>query len=134
MIAKLERYRENKRGQKGLYNNYYDNANRYIQYTYVCDSIAVADKICKSSQLGQFIARIPADQQNTTSIMTTSLTLNGSNPEVALYKVEETGYYCVALFPTGNGTYFEAWVEWKFPYGELPAVDYPKLLVCRETL
>ncbi|KAI8883935.1 hypothetical protein K501DRAFT_183491, partial [Backusella circina FSU 941] len=99
------------------------------EYTYVCDTVAVADKICKSSQLGQFITRIPSDQQNTTSIMTTSLSLNGSNPEVALYKVEETGYYCVALFPTGNDTYFEAWVEWRFPYGELPAVDYPKLLL-----
>lgn len=40
----------------------------------------------------------------------------------------------MALIPTtlntnGNSTYFEAWIEWKFPYGELPAVDYPKLLV-----
>lgn len=57
--------------------------------------------------------------------------MTGNQTEMALYKVENTGYYCVALVPAGNdnGTWFEAWVEWKFPYGELPAVDYPKLLV-----
>lgn len=49
--------------------------------------------------------------------------------EMALYKVEKTGYYCVAMVPAGNGSTFEAFVEWKFPYGELPAIDYPKLLV-----
>lgn len=48
---------------------------------------------------------------------------------MALYKVEKTGYYCVAMVPAGNGSTFEAFVEWKFPYGELPATDYPKLLV-----
>lgn len=48
---------------------------------------------------------------------------------MALYKVEKTGYYCVAMVPAGNGSTFEAFVEWKHPYGELPATDYPKLLV-----
>jgi len=57
--------------------------------------------------------------------------MTGNQTEMALYKVDYTGYYCVALVPAGNdnSTWFEAWVEWKFPYGELPAVDYPKLLV-----
>lgn len=60
--------------------------------------------------------------------------MNNTLEKAALYKVENTGYYCVALIPTtlntgANNTYFEAWIEWKFPYGELPAVDYPKLLV-----
>lgn len=56
--------------------------------------------------------------------------MTGNATEMALYKVEKTGYYCVALVPAGNGSVFEAWVEWRFPYGELPAGDYPKLLVC----
>lgn len=55
--------------------------------------------------------------------------MTGNQTEMALYKVEQTGYYCVALIHAGNDSSFEAWVEWKFPYGELPAVDYPKLLV-----
>lgn len=63
--------------------------------------------------------------------MTSTFTMTGNQTEMALYKVDYTGYYCVALVPAGNdnSTWFEAWVEWKFPYGELPAVDYPKLLV-----
>ncbi|KAI8067188.1 lung seven transmembrane receptor-domain-containing protein [Gongronella butleri] len=78
---------------------------------------------------GQFLIN-----QNTAgeSIVTSSVALNGTITKAALYKVEDTGYYCVAIIPTSggsNGTYFEAWVEWRFPYGELPAVDYPKLVL-----
>jgi hypothetical protein len=98
---------------------------------YICDSLAVSHKLCSSSQLGQFITTIPSDQINSTSILTETLSLTGNQTEMALYKVEKTGYYCVALVPAGNGTTFEAFVEWRFPYGELPAVDYPKLLVKR---
>lgn len=89
--------------------------------------------MCKSSQLGQFITHIPSDQANTTSVYTKTLTLSGNETEAALYKVDATGYYCVALTSTAStnqtDSFFEAWVEWKFPYGELPATDYPKLLV-----
>lgn len=55
--------------------------------------------------------------------------MKGNATEMAVYKVEKTGYYCVALIPTGKDSKFEAWVEWRYPYGELPAGDYPKLLV-----
>ena len=91
--------------------------------------MAVSSKLCSTSQIGQFLTTIPQDQQNTTSILTSSITLTGNRTEMALYKVERTGYYCVAMVPAGNASTFEAWVEWRFPYGELPAVDYPKLLV-----
>lgn len=57
--------------------------------------------------------------------------MTGNKTEMAVYKVEKTGYYCVALVPAGDNSVFEAWVEWRFPYGELPAGDYPKLLVLR---
>ncbi|KAI7907318.1 lung seven transmembrane receptor-domain-containing protein [Cokeromyces recurvatus] len=99
---------------------------------YVCDPLAVSHKLCQSSQLGQFITHIPVDKQNTTSIFTETLTMRGNQTEMALYKVEYTGYYCVAMVPGNSNeseSYFEAWVEWHFPYGELPAVDYPKLIL-----
>jgi hypothetical protein len=103
---------------------------------YVCDQSAVTRKLCKSSELGQFITNLPADKKNSSSILTSSIQMTGNKTEAALYKVDYTGYYCVALVPvTGkegsNDTYFEAWVEWRFPYGELPAADYPKLLVSK---
>lgn len=51
----------------------------------------------------------------------------------AIYEISKSGYYCVALVPVENASgqlgKFGAWVEWRFPYGELPAVDYPKLVV-----
>ncbi|KAI8065346.1 lung seven transmembrane receptor-domain-containing protein [Gilbertella persicaria] len=98
---------------------------------YVCDQLAVSHKLCKSSEIGQFITNIPSDQANSTSILTSTINMTGNQTEMALYKVDYTGYYCVALVPAGgqNETYFEAWVEWRFPYGELPATDYPKLLL-----
>ncbi|CEG67577.1 hypothetical protein RMATCC62417_03986 [Rhizopus microsporus] len=97
---------------------------------YVCNRQAVSRKLCKSSQLGQFIMSIPSDQKNTTSIYTETLELKGNQTEAALYKVDKTGYYCVALAAVNQTSSFvEAWVEWKFPYGELPATDYPKLLL-----
>ncbi|KAL9547696.1 hypothetical protein MBANPS3_006041 [Mucor bainieri] len=98
---------------------------------YVCDELAVSHKLCSSSEIGQFITNLPSDKKNSSSIMTSTFTMTGNQTEMALYKVDSTGYYCVALVPAGNdnGTWFEAWVEWKFPYGELPAVDYPKLLL-----
>lgn len=77
---------------------------------------------------------IPSDQKNTTSIYTETLELKGNQTEAALYKVDKTGYYCVALAAVNQTSSFvEAWVEWKFPYGELPATDYPKLLVNQKT-
>ncbi|KAI8337374.1 lung seven transmembrane receptor-domain-containing protein [Choanephora cucurbitarum] len=98
---------------------------------YVCDQSAVSHKLCKSSEIGQFLTNVPSDQVNSTSIFTPTFEMGGNNTEMALYKINYTGYYCVALVPAGNSnsTRFEAWVEWRFPYGELPATDYPKLLL-----
>lgn len=78
--------------------------------------------------MGQFITNLPDDKKNSSSIFTTSMRVTGNKTEMALYKVEQTDYYCVAVIPQANAT-FEAWVEWRHPYGELPAADYPKLLV-----
>ncbi|KAI9261320.1 lung seven transmembrane receptor-domain-containing protein [Helicostylum pulchrum] len=96
---------------------------------YICDKLAVSHKLCTASQTGQFITTVPAAEANTTSILTSTINMTGNATEMAMYKVEKTGYYCVALIPTGNGSTFEAWVEWRYPYGELPAGDYPKLLL-----
>ncbi|KAI8331835.1 lung seven transmembrane receptor-domain-containing protein [Chlamydoabsidia padenii] len=95
---------------------------------YICDEQAISQHLCTQAQQGQFI--IQSSGNNNNSILTDTITLNHTLEKAALYKVEKTGYYCVALIPgSTNGSYFEAWVEWKFPYGELPAVDYPKLVL-----
>ncbi|ORX61386.1 hypothetical protein DM01DRAFT_1331990 [Hesseltinella vesiculosa] len=101
------------------------------QLEYICDPQTISQKLCTADQEGQFLITKPI---NGSSIVTGNVAFNGSIEKAALYKVERTGYYCVALFPTSlkganSSSSFEAWVEWKFPYGELPAVDYPKLVL-----
>ncbi|KAI8391629.1 lung seven transmembrane receptor-domain-containing protein [Radiomyces spectabilis] len=87
--------------------------------------------MCTNRTLGDFIVHVPAERANGTSILTSTFDMDNQT-EVALYKIEKTGYYCVAVVasvnPSGNATYFESWIEWKFPYGELPASEYPKLV------
>lgn len=99
---------------------------------YICDEQAIKQHLCTEAQKGQFIIQ-PSSSNATNSILTDVIALNYTLEKAALYPVEKTGYYCVALIPStsasSNTSYFEAWVEWKFPYGELPAVDYPKLVV-----
>ncbi|KAI8145872.1 lung seven transmembrane receptor-domain-containing protein [Fennellomyces sp. T-0311] len=89
--------------------------------------------MCDEKQKGGFI--VPQDDETKSSIFTHAFDLKkaeGGDPEIALYKVESTGYYCVALLPVNTedetASYFDSWIEWKLPYGNLPASDYPKLL------
>jgi hypothetical protein len=59
--------------------------------------------------------------------------LNSSTPMMIQYNIKETGFYCVAIIESininGQSSKFDSFVEWHFPYGELPAEDYPKLVV-----
>ncbi|KAI9313110.1 lung seven transmembrane receptor-domain-containing protein [Dichotomocladium elegans] len=106
--------------------------NRTGELQYTCDDEAIAQKLCDASSYGQFLIN---NVDENTSIFTTAIDFSKtptSENEGALYKVNETGYYCVTIIPANleNETLssFDAWVEWKNPYGNLPAADYPKLL------
>lgn len=104
-----------------------------LQIRYICDAQAITDHLCTQSELGSFIINVPESERNTTSIFNKAFTLSSNDTDGAIYEISKSGYYCVALVPVENssGTLgkFGAWVEWRFPYGELPAVDYPKLVV-----
>jgi hypothetical protein len=104
-----------------------------IQLRYICDAQAIADHLCTQSELGTFIINVPENERNTTSIFDHLFTLTPNETDGTIYEISNTGYYCVAIVPVENSSgalsKFDAWVEWKFPYGELPAVDYPKLMV-----
>lgn len=50
------------------------------------------------------------------------------------YEVNKSGYYCAAAVPVPSNLsdqFFTVTVEWRNPYGNLPAADYPKLPVRR---
>ncbi|KAH8547741.1 lung seven transmembrane receptor-domain-containing protein [Umbelopsis sp. PMI_123] len=98
----------------------------------MCDSQAVADHLCTTSDIGTFIIDVPENERNTTSILNQAFSLKANESDGVIYAISKTGYYCLAIVPVedASGTlgHFGAWVEWRFPYGELPAVDYPKLI------
>ena len=52
---------------------------------------------------------------------------NGGGLAMSSYIVQETGYYCIVVFPAVFDNAFDATLEFKNPYGLLPATDYPKL-------
>lgn len=104
------------------------------QVQYICDDYAVDNHICDAVDYGTFIVK--QDPNDNSSIFTTAFSLKKNetaNPEIVLYKVDYTGYYCVAIIHANlepeEGDRFDAWIEWRLPYGNLPASDYPKLLV-----
>ncbi|KAJ2957540.1 hypothetical protein NQZ79_g6784 [Umbelopsis isabellina] len=108
----------------------FDNNTQELRY--ICDAEAIADHLCTQGELGTFIINVPENERNTTSIFDHLFTLTPNETDGTIYEVSKTGYYCVAIVPVENSSgalgKFDAWVEWKFPYGELPAIDYPKLM------
>ncbi|OZJ03450.1 hypothetical protein BZG36_02730 [Bifiguratus adelaidae] len=110
---------------------YIGKQNNDYTYSYVCDQEAVLNQLCSNSTLGSMLFTI--SELNTTSIQYSQLTITpttNGKVETVNYLVNETGYYCVTIFksdPSSNDAY-EAAVEWKNPYGELPGAEYPKLI------
>ncbi|CAG8775940.1 4589_t:CDS:2, partial [Racocetra persica] len=90
---------------------------------YICDQNAIAAKYCPQSQLGGFIVTT-----NKTSSIVTHVFNSTKGGQSFTYTINRTGYYCVAALPSPiSDQQFIVTVGWKNPYGELPALDYPKL-------
>lgn len=116
---------------------------------YLCDASAVNDGLCTSTQQGRFLLNTENGTTDGTSIYSEGIsflqsspavgnndnnndTLNGlSDAHPVKYTVNSTGYYCVSVAPVGNTAWtahYDAVVEFRNAYGELPGSDYPKLL------
>ncbi|CAG8574521.1 11661_t:CDS:2 [Paraglomus brasilianum] len=93
--------------------------------TYICDDTEVEAKHCTESQKDGFIVT----EGDKGSVDTFQFDFNSSDKNATnlshKYEIQKTGYYCMLAYFTDGG--FEAHVEWKNPYGELPGSDYPKL-------
>ncbi|RIB14974.1 lung seven transmembrane receptor-domain-containing protein [Gigaspora rosea] len=90
---------------------------------YICDQNAVLANYCPQSQLSGFI--VTGNQTASIVTHTFNATKNGQS---FTYTINRTGYYCVAALPSPlSDSQFLVTVDWKNPYGELPAMDYPKL-------
>ncbi|CAI2163193.1 1817_t:CDS:2 [Funneliformis geosporum] len=93
---------------------------------YICDDDAIKNKYCPESQRNNFI--VP---ENETSIVTHFFNASSKGTlKTIRYPIEKTGYYCAVAFPipfdNKESEYFVT-VDWRNPYGELPAAEYPKL-------
>ena len=79
-------------------------------------------ELCKEDQLGEFIIDPSAGDRITTAAIHTK---DSERPAPKLL-VKETGYYCVDTQPLGGYDY-QAVVEFRNAYGELPGAQIPKL-------
>ncbi|KAJ1976441.1 hypothetical protein H4R34_003977 [Dimargaris verticillata] len=94
---------------------------------YVCNQEAIDLKLCTDAERGQMLITSPETAGNPIHTEYVDLTkaAEASTPFVVSYTVNETGIYCVDVMAS---TPFHAESLWINPYGNLPAMDFPKLL------
>ncbi|KAK4193617.1 membrane protein-like protein [Podospora australis] len=79
---------------------------------------------CKDENLGEFILKPNATEEAHNLIVTRAVHLKNSSP--VKYPITKTGYYCV-ITDQFTANEYEAIVEFRNAYGELPATQIPKL-------
>ncbi|KAK3375289.1 lung seven transmembrane receptor-domain-containing protein [Podospora didyma] len=89
-----------------------------------CDPDAVLKAVCNETDIGEFVLTPNATQKSTNIILTKAMHLKQSAP--IKYEITKTGYYCI-LTEKFTATNYEALVEFRNAYGELPATQIPKL-------
>jgi uncharacterized membrane protein YjfL (UPF0719 family) len=80
---------------------------------------------CTKEQVGQFLLRPNATRKSINKMQTAAIHLDRDGP--LRYPIENTGYYCI-FTDTFTASKYEAVVEFRNAYGELPASQIPKLL------
>ena len=90
----------------------------------ICDAENVAENLCKEEQIGSFILAPNATDLSKNPIYNEAIHLK--EPKAINYPIRRTGYYCVSTFAFSNHEY-DAIVEFRNAYGELPAAQIAKL-------
>lgn len=125
---------------------YFCSAFSTLQRVYICTAAAQEAGLCEAAELGQFIKSSLAPEQS--SIYTASVqfdpvpSASSSNDDLQgfsagpfRYDVGATGYYCVGTVPVlsegaQRNTTFVGVVDFENVFiGQLPASDYPKIVV-----
>lgn len=93
----------------------------------VCEQQWVDAKLCNASDIGRFIVSPNATEKSVNVILTKAMHLKDAAP--IKYPITKTGYFCVVTesFPPGTEGTYEAIVEFRNAFGELPATQIPKL-------
>lgn len=90
----------------------------------LCDDGMIKQGICNSTNKGEFVLASNATEKSHTLILSKAVHLN--NPTPINYPIKKTGYYCV-ITEGFNIEKYNAVVEFRNAYGELPATQIPKL-------
>lgn len=90
----------------------------------ICDDKSVGAGHCNETDIGEFILAPNATALSNNIILTQAMHLKNSVP--ITYPIKKTGYFCVLTYGFSTDKY-EAVVEFRNAYGELPATQIPKL-------
>jgi hypothetical protein len=90
----------------------------------ICVQEYVDAGYCNQADIGRFLVSPNATEQSVNVIFTKAMHLKDSAP--VKYPITRTGYFCVVTEKFGADSY-EAIVEFRNAYGELPAGQIPKL-------
>ncbi|RFU73093.1 lung seven transmembrane receptor domain-containing [Trichoderma arundinaceum] len=90
----------------------------------LCDDAMIKQGVCNSTDKGEFVLAPNATEKSNTLILSKAVHLN--NPTPINYPIKKTGYYCV-ITEGFNIEKYNAVVEFRNAYGELPATQIPKL-------
>ncbi|KAK4123916.1 hypothetical protein N657DRAFT_681029 [Parathielavia appendiculata] len=91
---------------------------------HICNQDYVDAGMCNKTDIGEFMVSPNATAQSRNVILTKAIHLRDSTP--IKYPIPKTGYFCVVTERFTAET-FEAIVEFRNAYGELPATQIPKL-------
>ncbi|KAK3989527.1 lung seven transmembrane receptor-domain-containing protein [Cladorrhinum sp. PSN332] len=91
----------------------------------LCDQKLIDEGLCKSPQIGEIILTPNATEKSINLILTKAVHLKDSKP--IKYAITKTGYYCVITEKVTKDNSYQAVVEFRNAYGELPATKIPEL-------
>jgi hypothetical protein len=90
----------------------------------ICTSDAVGQRLCEEEDIGSFILAPNATSLAKNPIYNEAIHLK--DPKAINYPIRRTGYYCVSTYAFSDHEY-DAVVEFRNSYGELPAAQIAKL-------
>merc|ERR1712000_703616 len=90
----------------------------------ICTPDAVGQKLCEEEDIGSFILAPNATSLAKNPIYNEAIHLK--DPKAINYPIRRTGYYCVSTYAFSDHEY-DAVVEFRNSYGELPAAQIAKL-------
>lgn len=90
----------------------------------ICKQEYVDAGYCNQTDIGRFLVSPNATENSVNVILTKAIHLKDSAP--ITYPIPKTGYFCVVTEKFGASSY-EAIVEFRNAFGELPATQIPKL-------